>query len=311
MTKIPVGTFEPPKPGSLTSDQRLQLADKYPIVGSDAALDAVEYILNELFVDIERYRTLPSYAAALKVIKDLRQTLDKSRNQLRSLTTSGADNMRLLLAVELENELATMKAGKHLSLAIIDDELGTVEIALEGIIAKLTARYGGKKGKPPEVAVDMWIERMICLWHSLGGEIATTWVDDSVSVEGFETGSSGRRIDKFFDLLGDLVSTAKGGFGPGSERMTAVAANLSVRALDQRAYRVLAAWKKAPAHRRHRREDEIRKFCTSVLRPSPSESGIVPSREKEARDDGDTDKRHRKRQSARSSGSTRTKPAKR
>lgn len=298
MTRIPVGFFARPKPGALAARQRQQLASKYPVIASVAALDGVERVLNEFFVDIERYGMMPDYAGTLGIIRDLRKALAKSTKQLRSLTTSGADNARTFVAVEVEHVLSTMKAGQHLSLEMIDDALGTVNIALEEVVAKLTTRYGGKKGKPAEVAVDMWIERMICLWQSLGAEIVTTWADDSAPAVG-DTGSNGRRTDEFFKLLGELVAIANDGFMPGGDTL-AVAADLSARALDQRAYRVLAAWTKAPAYRRQRRKDEIKKFCTSVLRQGPPESGTVPARDKEARADGDTGKRKRKHRSAKS-----------
>jgi len=288
MTKIPISCYLPPQPGAFTPEQRKMLSATYPLIGSEKVLRGVERILHELFVDIERYSLMPTFASTLAVIKATKKALDRTAKNLRALTNSGADNTHTFISLELEATLATMKAGKHITLAHVDDTLGTLDVALDLVIERLSAQYGGRNGAPSDIALDMWVERMNCLWQSVGGSTKTTWAEDDVAVGG------GRRENKLVDLLVDLAKISDTGFKPGDKMLdTVISKQLTVSALGQRWYRVDAAWKRASPSMRRRRRLEVQKFCTPVLGQSPRESGSVPARGKEARADDKGDKLRR------------------
>ncbi|MGE3709836.1 MAG: hypothetical protein AB7G35_09210 [Hyphomicrobiaceae bacterium] len=303
MTKIPVSAYEPPKPGAFTPEQRRVLSAKYPLIGNDKALRGVERILNELFIDIERYGLMPGFASTIAVIKSIKKTLDRAAKNIRALTNSESDPGRTFIALELEAVLKSMKADAHITLADVDDALGTVDVALDLVLERISVRYGGRKGAPSDVALDMWIERMLCLWLSVGGKAPRTWTpvkaDNSPDDETADATSSGRRRNELNDLLVDLVAMSNQGFMPGGEKFgPSMQKSLTASALGQRGYHVDVAWSRGPASKRRRRKREIEKFYTSVLGARPPESGSVIARGKEARANEERDKRSRVRRAA-------------
>lgn len=300
MTKIPFSSFTPPKPGTFTPGQRRLLSANYPLIASDLALRGVERILNELFIDAERYGLMPNYKSATTAIAATKKQLNRTSALLRTLTRSDADTTRTFIALELAAMLTTMKAGNHISIEQVDDALGTLDVALDLIVERLSARHGGRNGAPPEVALDIWIERMICLWQSLGGETPRTWApvkaDNEYTDETADMKSSGRRKNELIDLLVDLVSIADASFMPGGQKLKPrLGKALTASAIGQRTYHVEVAWKQGTLRKRRRRRCEVYRFCTSVLSARPPESGSVLARDKEARANDERDSRRLRR----------------